>query len=167
MAWPRDPDGSLLRLFHLLLVLFIIVLLMWGGANQFLARRQDAMVVNWQQRVADFAERVELLHGVWLAQGHPRQLYHRMAGESGYFVMNAAGWPIDWQPSVSAPDVARLSSCSRLWRGILGAVGQQESLTMQFDLDLHGGCSLRSKGLVYRYDVLQGNVIPSEKGLGK
>ena len=167
MALSRDADASLLRLFHVLLALFIIALLMWGTASQFLARRQDALAASWQQRGADFAERVELLHGEWLSQGHPRQIFHVMADESGLFVVNGAGWPIDWQPTSRGIAEALPSRCSRLWRGLLGKAGQFASHAVEFELDPYGACLFRLGELSYRYDDLHGNVISSSDRMEK
>ena len=167
MALSRHPDLSLLRLFHFLLALFIIFLLVWGVVNRVTSWRQEALNARWQQRVAGFAERVELLHGEWLARGHPRQIHHLMAGESGVFVMNEAGWPIDWLPKRTLQEGMLSSRCARLWRGVLGQQGTDESDDVRFDVAPYGACLFRLADLGYRYDDLRGNVIDRSDWLAK
>lgn len=162
MASSQHADASLLRLFHFLLALLIMVLLMWGVATQFEPRRQDALRLILQQRMADFAERAELLHGEWLSQGRPKQIFHDLAGVSGRFEMSEAGWPRDWLPHSGALTQEPTTRCMRLWRGLLGKEGELTPPVHSGE-STRGLCLFHQGELSYRYDDSHGFVSFNDK----
>lgn len=157
MGQREEQDTSVLGLFHFLLALTLLLLLMWGVASQFNSRRQDALAVSWQQLMVSYGERVELLHGLWLSQGRPRQLWHTLAGEEGVFMMNRAGWPEDWRPTQGKAELD--SACSRLWRGLLGNRPELASQAVQVASPAAGECQFQLGELTARYNELHGSVI--------
>ncbi len=161
MGQREEQDASALGLFHFLLALLLMLLLMWGVASQFNARRQDALAASWQQWMVSYGERVGVLHGLWLSQGRPRQLFHVMAGQEGVFIMNDGGWPEDWRPMPVHAEL--VSPCSRLWWGVLGRPAELASQAVEMTSPTPGVCLFQLGELTARYNQLLGSVIVKQR----
>jgi len=123
-----------------LLLLVILATLALSYRNH----REEALAVSLSLLGEQFAERIQRLHGLWLDQRRPEQVYAQ--GVAWQF--DKRGWPLGVLPLQSPSD-----NCRQLWLTLLGQEAQSMPTLQVLASRDGGGCEFgwETNWLIYRF----------------
>ncbi|MCE9955383.1 hypothetical protein [Aeromonas rivipollensis] len=132
--------GGYRRLIACLLLLVILATLALSYRNH----REEALAVSLSLLGEQFAERIQRLHGLWLDQRRPEQVYAQ--GVAWQF--DKRGWPLGVLPLQSPSD-----NCRQLWLTLLGQEAQSMPTLQVLASRDGGGCEFgwETNWLIYRF----------------
>ncbi|MGY3885986.1 hypothetical protein [Aeromonas aquatica] len=132
--------GGYRRAVAAVLLLVIIASLALSYRNH----REEALAVSLSLLGEQFAERTQRLHGLWLDQRRPEQVYAQ--GVAWQF--DERGWPLGVLPLQSPSD-----NCRQLWLTLLGQEAQSMPTLQVLASRDGGGCEFgwETNWLIYRF----------------
>ncbi|MCH7370983.1 hypothetical protein [Aeromonas sp. MR16] len=132
--------GGYRRAVAAVLLLVIIASLALSYRNH----REEALAVSLSLLGEQFAERTQRLHGLWLDQRRPEQVYAQ--GVAWQF--DERGWPLGVLPLQSPSD-----NCRQLWLTLLGQEAQSMPTLQVLASRDGGGCEFgwETNWLTYRF----------------
>ncbi|WP_310598180.1 hypothetical protein [Aeromonas aquatica] len=132
--------GGYRRAVAAVLLLVIIASLALSYRNH----REEALAVSLSLLGEQFAERTQRLHGLWLEQRRPEQVYAQ--GVAWQF--DERGWPLGVLPLQSPSD-----NCRQLWLTLLGQEAQSMPTLQVLASRDGGGCEFgwETNWLIYRF----------------
>lgn len=134
--------------YRLAVTVIVMLLLMGTLARVYLRQREAALETAMATQAGQFAERAQRLHGLWLEQRHPPQVF----AEGQLWLLSQEGWP-----QAVAERRNPSEDCLRLWQALIGSELAGEPVT-GLALTDGSGCEWSLAAAHWRYDWQDGRV---------
>ncbi|WP_033135041.1 hypothetical protein [Aeromonas finlandensis] len=145
MSRQTQQDDRWLTGYRRIAVLILLMVIVATLVRSYQGHREEAQQLTLTLLGAQFAERAQRLHGLWLDERRPQILH--VAGKGWQF--DARGWPLGLVPLQSPSE-----NCRQLWRTLVGDAAEGRLPPLQFLASPDGrGCEIgwNDYWLIYQF----------------